>query len=410
MTERPALERQAPPGLSVSTIVAASAAVAAIGMGLRQVLGLFLKPMTMEIAVGREDFALSVAIANLVWGMMAPFMGAVGDRYGAAPIVAAGGLATAAGLALMAVAASPAALYGAGILLGIGVSGTGVSALVGTAARAAGPDHRTRAIAVVGMGSGVGILVALPYTHLLMDVVGWRNALAVLAATALSTLLLALLLRQGGVAAPAAPRSSTAREALAEAFRHRDFWLLNLGFFVCGFHVVFYATHLPPYVADLGLAPGVAVTALMATGVGNLVGTWIAGEWGRVLPKRYGLALIYSGRALVFLGFLYLPATPAMIIVSSALLGLLWLSTVPLTSGLVATMFGTGWMTMLFGVVFLSHQVGSFLGAWLGGRAFDALGSYDVMWWISVALGLIAAALSLPVRERSASTLQAEPA
>lgn len=385
-------------------IVAAAAVIAGIGMGIRQVAGLFMKPMTMDLGIGREEFALAIAIANIVWGLMAPIFGIVGDRYGAGRVVVAGALATAAGLVVMWGATSAAMLYGSGVLLGIGVSGVGVSALVGPVARASRPEDRSRAIALVGMGSGIGILAALPYTHLAMDALGWRAALIVLALTALAALPLALAV--SGV--PAVEHDSHrqgAWDALGEACRHPDFLLLNASFFVCGFHVVFYGTHLPAYLADQGLEPWVAVGALMAVGLFNLLGTWIAGEWGRVLPKRYGLALIYGCRTLVFLGFLFLPVTPLMVLALSAALGVLWLSTIPLTSGLVATFFGTQWMSMLYGVVFLSHQIGSFCGAWFGGLVFDGFKSYDVMWWISAALGIAAALLSLPIRELSVARL-----
>lgn len=390
-------------------IVAAAASIAAIGMGLRQVVGLYLKPMSMDLAIGREDFALSVAIANIVWGLAAPFTGAVADRYGAGRVVLMGGLATGAGLFLMWGAQSAADLYAAGVFLGLGVAGAGINALVGTVGRAAGAEERTRAIAVIGMGSGIGILVALPYTHLLMDSIGWRGSLAVLAATAMLILPLAAIVR-GRPGTPARHDDQALGAALRESFAQPGFWLLNASFFVCGFHVVFYGTHLPAYVADLDLEPWVAVAALMAVGIGNLAGTYLAGEWGRVLPKRNGLALIYGGRAFVFLAFLSLPPTAFTIIGLSAVLGLLWLSTVPLTSGLVGVMFGAQWMTMLYGIVFLSHQAGSFLGAWLGGVVFDRFQSYDAMWWISAGLGLAAALLSLPISERPVERLRSKTA
>ncbi|MBX9925101.1 MAG: MFS transporter [Hyphomicrobiaceae bacterium] len=383
-------------------IVLAAAAVAGVGMGVRQTMGLFLKPMTMELSIGREDFALSIAIANIVWGMAAPFTGAIADKYGAGRVVLFGALNTALGLVVMWHAASRTELLLAGVLLGFGVAGAGINALVGAVGRAAPPEKRTQAIAAIGMGSGIGILIALPYTHLLMDLVGWKTALLVLAVTVL--VLLPLAWPVSG-----APRGATAgsgkpqqlREALSEAAGHRSFWLLNLGFFVCGFHVVFYGVHLPAYVADQGLPPSVAVTALVMVGIGNLIGTWLAGQSGRYMEKRRALSMIYALRSLIFLGFLVLPPTPTMIITASFLLGLVWLSTVPLTSGLVATFYGPAWMTMLYGIVFFSHQMGSFLGVWLGGRVFDLTKSYDTMWWICVALGLFAAAIHWPIQEKA---------
>jgi predicted MFS family arabinose efflux permease len=283
--------------------------------------------------------------------------------------------------------------------MGLGVAGSGVNALVGEVARHAPPERRAAAVAALGMGSGAGILIALPYTHVLIDALGWQTSLLVLAATA--SLLFPLAWIVSGRPQPsshAGPKQSLG-EALREAFGYRSFWLLNAGFFVCGFHVVFYGVHLPAYVADRGMPDRVAVTALVLVGLGNLVGTYLAGQWGKVHSKRLGLSLIYLGRAFVFLGFLYLPITETTILALSGLLGLLWLSTVPLTSTLVATFFGPAWMTMLYGIVFFSHQIGSFLGVWLGGVVFDRTHSYDTMWWISVLLGVFAALVHLPIRE-----------
>jgi predicted MFS family arabinose efflux permease len=380
-------------------IVLAAATAAGIGMGLRQVMGLYLKPVSSGLGVGRETFALAIAIANIVWGMAAPFTGAVSDKYGAGRIVVMGAVMTALGLVVMRYATADWHLFVSGICMGLGVAGSGVNALVGAVARHAPPERRAAAVAALGMGSGAGILIALPYTHVLIDALGWQTSLLVLAATA--SLLFPLAWIVSGRPQPsshAGPKQSLG-EALREAFGYRSFWLLNAGFFVCGFHVVFYGVHLPAYVADRGMPDRVAVTALVLVGLGNLVGTYLAGQWGKVHSKRLGLSLIYLGRAFVFLGFLYLPITETTILALSGLLGLLWLSTVPLTSTLVATFFGPAWMTMLYGIVFFSHQIGSFLGVWLGGVVFDRTHSYDTMWWISVLLGVFAALVHLPIRE-----------
>lgn len=387
----------------VWVLILAAAAIAAIGMGLRQVMGLYLKPVSETLGFGREVFALAIAIANIVWGLAAPITGAVSDKYGSGRVAVFGALTTTAGLLVLYAARTELHLIVSGILLGFGIAGCGVNAMVGAAARAVAPELRTRAIAVIGMGSGVGILIVMPYTHLLMALLGWQSSLLVLAVTAASMLGLAAYVRGKPQELQGEPAQGLIA-ALREAFAYPSFWLLNGGFFVCGFHVVFYGTHLPAYVADQGLDASVAIAALTVVGLGNLVGTYLAGEWGRRLPKRHGLSVIYLGRACVFLAFLALPVTPTTIIVLSGILGVLWLSTVPLTSGLVATFFGARWMTMLYGFVFLSHQVGAFLGAWLGGYLFDRLHSYDAMWWISVGLGLMAAALSWPIRESSART------
>lgn len=391
-------------------VVLAAAATAGIGMGLRQVMGLYLVPVSQELGLGREVFAFAIAIANIVWGVAAPFTGAICDKYGTGRVVAFGALSTAAGILLLYLAKSEIELFVSGIFLGLGVAGAGVNAVVGAVGRASTPENRTSAIASVGMGSGIGILLALPYTHLLMEGIGWQASLLVLAGTAL--LILPLAIPLSGQPAPhdtnVMPQSITA--ALVEAFRYPSFWMLNAGFFVCGFHVVFYGTHLPAFVADQGLGPEVAVWGLAAVGLGNLLGTYLAGQWGRFYSKRIGLSIIYIGRAVVFLGFLYLPITATTVIGLSAVLGLLWLSTIPLTSGLVATFFGARWMTMLYGVVFFSHQVGSFFGVWLGGAIYDRFQSYDAMWWISVGLGVVAALVHWPIVERPVVRPEPQPA
>ena len=389
-------------------VVLAAASIAAIGMGLRQVMGLYMVPVTETLGLGRESFALAIAIANLVWGLSAPFTGAISDKYGTGIVVVFGAVTTSIGLLLMYFAQTDVDLFLSGIFMGFGVAGAGVNAVVGAVGRAASPDDRSAAIASVGMGAGVGILVALPYSHLLIEQLGWQTSLLVLAATASVILLLAWPVSGKPEAEPELVSPQSLKEALSEAFRLPSFWLLNAGFFVCGFHVVFYGTHLPAFVADQGLSPEVGVWGLMIVGLGNLIGTYLAGQWGRHYSKRYGLSLIYLGRSFVFLGFLFLPITPFTVIALSGVLGLLWLSTIPLTSSLVAVFFGAKWMTMLYGIVFFSHQVGSFLGVWLGGAIYDRLQSYDAMWWISVVLGLVAAAVNWPIEERPVARLRAD--
>lgn len=384
-------------------VVLAAAAVAAISMGLRQVVGLYMVPVTEGIGVGRSAFGLAIAVANIVWGLTAPVAGAVADKYGTGRIVLFGAATTVIGLLLLYAATSEVQLILSGVLLGLGVAGSGTGAMVGAVGRRAPPERRTQAIAAVGIGGGFGMLIALPYTHLLMEALGWQGSLVVLAVTA--ALMLPLALPLAGRPADGPHDAQRLGEALHEAARHPSFWLLNAGFFVCGFHIVFYATHLPAFVADQGLGPEVGVVGLALIGVGNLLGTWLAGEWGRYWPQRYGLSLIYGLRAAMFVGFLALPITMTTVAALSFLFGMLWLSTVPLTSGLVATFFGTRWMTMLYGIVFLSHQAGAFLGAWLGGVIFDRLQSYDAMWWISIALGVLAALINVPIVEKPVARL-----
>ena len=407
------MQKVAPPAPTTRPlwlVILCAGLIVGIAMGLRQVMGLYLTPMTKDLGIGREPFSTAMAVANLVWGLCAVFAGMVADRYGAGRVIVGGTLATMAGMYLMFAAQSGYDLLVSGVLLGIGVSGTGITSLVGAVGRAAPLDKRTSAIASLGMASGIGGFVAFPYTHLLMDLFGWQTSLLMLLATTAIVMPLAWTLSGKPAAGVGMTDTQSLGGAFKEAFTHPSYLLLTIGFFVCGFHVAFYGVHLPAFVADKGLDPSVAVIALTTVGFANLVGTYIAGQSGRFIEKPRGLSLIYFGRCFIFLGLLFLPITPAVIIGLSALLGLLWLSTVPLTSSLVATFFGTRWMSMLFGVVFLSHQLGSFCGLWLAGYLYDLTKSYDMMWWVSIALGLFAAAIHWPIQERPVARLAANPA
>jgi MFS family permease len=397
---KPAIADAASGQLPVWIIVAGAGAIVGMAMGLRQVMGLYLQPMTTQLGVGREAFSTAMAIANLLWGIGAVFAGAIADKYGSGRVVIAGALFTIAGLFVMYSARNAADLIGSGVLLGLGVSGTGITSLVGAVGRAVPADKRTQAIASLGMAGGIGGFIAFPYAHILIEKLGWKASLIVLMMTAAAMLPLAWAVAGQPVASANNVKKQTLKEAFAEAFAHPSFWLLTAGFFVCGFHVAFYSVHLPAFVADKGLDPWVGVWALMLVGTANIVGTFLAGQSGKYIEKRRGLSLIYFGRTFVFLGLLFLPITPITVIGLSTLLGFFWLSTVPLTSGLVALFFGTSWMSMLFGFVFLSHQLGSFAGLWLAGRLFDITKSYDIMWWISIALALFASAIHWPIREK----------
>lgn len=390
-------------------IILAAGLIVGTAMGLRQVMGLFLAPMTTELAIGREPFSLAMAIANLVWGLAAMPLGFIADKYGAARVIVAGALSTIIGLLLMWSARTGTELLISGILLGIGIGGTGITALVGAVGRSVTPEKRPQALATIGMVAGIGGFVAFPYTHLFMEVLGWKTTLLVMAATIALILPLALVFK-GKSAQVGVGLQQGFGAALLEALAHPSFWLLIAGFFVCGFHVAFYAVHLPAFVADQGLPGGVAVAALTAVGIANIIGTYFAGQSTKVAEKRLTLSLIYFMRIFAFLGLLYLPINAGTIIGVSILLGFFWLSTVPLTSAMVATFFGPQWMSMLFGLVFLSHQMGSFVGLWLGGRLYDLTKSYDTMWWISIGLALFAALIHLPIRERPVERLRAQPA
>lgn len=420
--------------LPLWAILLSCAVIVGLAMGLRQSIGLFMTPVSSDLGLGREVFSLAVGISNITWGIAAPFTGAVADKYGSGRVVVFGAICTALGLGLLYLAISPAAIaaatpvaealaidgYGpsaiillaSGFLLGLGVAGAGINALVGAVGRAAPPEQRTQAVATLGIGSGIGILVAIPYVSQLIDAFTWQQALIYIIAT--TAIMLPLAWTVSGAPStqtgPTTDRAQSLGEALREAFAHPSFWLLNAGFFVCGFHVVFYGTHLPAYVGDQGFESWVSVAGLVAVGVGNLFGTYLSGQWGKRGSKRLGLSFIYTGRAIIFLGFLFLPITPTTIIVLSALLGLFWLSTIPLTSSLVAVFYGPVWMTTLYGIVFFSHQVGSFLGVYMAGVLYDETQSYDLMWWISVGLGIFAAIIHLPIRERPVARLAARAA
>jgi len=387
--------------------VTAACLITGLAMSLRQVLGLYLRPVTMDLGIGREPFSNAMALANLVWGFGAILCGFWSDKYGAGRTAATGVLCSMAGFILITQASTGTGLLVAGVLLGLGSSGSGVTALVGAVGRAVPPQQRTAAIASLGMATGIATFLAYPYVHVLIEAFGWRASLLMVAGTVALSLPLTVILAGKPQVAVTAVRAQTMREAFREAFATPSFWLLTFGFFVCGFHVAFYSVHLPAFVQDQGLGAWVGVWSLMALGVANIIGTWLAGQSGRFFQKRSVLSAIYFARTVLFLGLLVLPITPVTIIGITALLGLFWLSTIPLTSSLIGTFFGTSWMSMLFGFVWLSHQLGSFCGLMLAGRLYDATHSYALMWWISAGLGLVAGLLNLPIKERPVRRLLA---
>jgi predicted MFS family arabinose efflux permease len=380
--------------LTVGTIVG-------IATGRGQSMGLYQLPVVAELKVGREPFSTAMAMAQLMTGIGAPFSGALMDKLGAFRVVLGCVILSIAGLYLMYAATSGFDLMISGVLLGFGISGTGVNALAGTMGRLAPPEKRLAAIASLGMAGGIGGFIALPFMHFLIELTGWKQSLLWL--MAITLLMVPLAWPVGAKPASAAtaggPKALTMGEALREAFAHPSFWLLTSGFFVCGFHVAFIMVHFPAYTRDIGLPGWVGPWALGLIGLTNIIGTFLAGQSGKFIEKRRGLSLIYFGRALIFLALLLLPPTPVTVLVLCGMLGLLWLATIPLTSGLVATFFGTTWMSMLFGIVFLSHQVGAFLGVWMAGLLFDATKSYNMIWWISIGLGLLSALLNWPIKE-----------
>ncbi len=383
-----------------TVVLIASCVVLMLSLGLRHGFGLFLQPMSADLHWGRETFAFAMAVQNLVWGIATPFAGILADRFGAHRVALVCGLFYAAGLATMAHATTPLTLaLTAGVLIGIGLSGLSFSTIAGVLGRAYPPEKRSMALGISAAAGSFGQFAMLPLTELLLVSFGWYGALVLMASVALLMAPLALVMydRVGG--ASHAFRQSAA-EAIHEAINHRGYVLLTIGFFVCGFQVVFIGVHLPSYLADKGMPPHVAVSALALIGLFNIVGTWTTGWLGSRMPKRYILSFIYFARAIVFALFFLLPLSQLSVYLFAIALGLLWLSTVPPTNGIVAQVFGVRYLAMLAGVTFLSHQIGSFLGAWLGGRLFDSTGSYDIVWWIAIALGVAAGVINLPIDER----------
>src|SRR6266542_2014157 len=371
-----------------------------LAMGIRHGFGLFLQPMSADLHWGRETFALAIAIQNLVWGATQPFAGMLADKYGSGRVVLGGGLLYVRGLVLMAHPGAPwMFVLSAGVLIGIGLSGVTFSVISGVLGRAFPPEKRSMVLGISAAAGSFGQFALLPLTQWLLSHIGWQSTLIALSVVGLLMAPLAAAMVERGERMAHTFKQS-AGEAMSEALGHRGYMLLTIGFFVCGFQVVFVGVHLPAYLADHGLPPHVAVTALALIGLFNIVGTYATGWLGAKMPKRYILSFIYFGRSVVIALFVLLPLSAWTVYAFASALGLLWLSTVPPTNGIVGQIFGVRYMAMLTGVTFFSHQVGSFLGAWLGGFLFDRLGSYDLVWYLSIALGVVAGLINLPIDER----------
>jgi MFS family permease len=370
-----------------------------IALGIRHGFGLFLQPMSTDLGWGREVFSIAIAMQNIVWGLAQPFSGMLADRFGAGKVVLAGALLYAAGLWLMSTSGSPGELYfSAGLLIGLGLSGTTFSIVYGVIGRASAPEKRTMALGIAGAAASFGQFVMVPGSQALIGWSGWAFALAVLAAVAFLMAPFSAALMEDPHAQPG-PQQTLA-EALREARGQRSLWLLLLGYFTCGFQVVFIGSHLPAYLVDRGLSPRDGMMALALIGLFNIAGSLGAGWFGSRYSKKNLLALIYFGRTAVIVALLMLPLTPFTAAAFGVAMGFLWLGTVPLTNGIVAQIFGVRHLAMLSGFVFFSHQFGSFVGVWAGGWLFDRTGSYDVVWIIAAALGVIAGLVNLPIDER----------
>ena len=388
-------------------VLLGSALILALSLGVRHGFGLFLPPMSAQFGWGREVFAFAIALQNLIWGLAQPFTGALADRFGAAKVVIVGGLLYAVGLLLMGLSDSPLSLsLSAGLLIGIGLSGTSFSVILGVVGRALPPQNRSMGMGIASAAGSFGQFAMLPGTLGLIGWLGWSAALLVLGLLVALIVPLVSMLKDRPM--PKLGGEQTLKEALHEACSHSGFWLLAFGFFVCGFQVVFIGIHLPAYLVDQHLPATVGTTVLALIGLFNIFGTYTAGWLGGRMSKPRLLTGLYLARAVVIVLFLWAPITQFSAYVFGMVMGFLWLSTVPLTNGTVATMFGVRNLSMLGGIVFLFHQLGAFLGGWLGGVVYDQTGSYDLIWQVSIGLSLLAAALNVPVRERPVARLQAQ--
>jgi len=382
-------------------LLALSGVIISICIGLRQSLGIFMRPMTLEFGISAATFGFSIALQNIVWGLSQPFVGAVADRHGARPVLIATALVYAAGLALMVFARSfPGALSLAGFLAGIGTAGTGFGVLIGTVSRVTPPERRTQTVGIVAAAGSLGTMVLAPLGQWIIDGFGWKSAMLAFAAVAASMAVLALPIREPAVAHSGEIRKQKLGEAVREAMSHRGYLFMTLAFFACGFQLVFITTHLSTYLQVCGVPPGVAASALGLIGLCNAIGTYAFGHLGARFSQKHLLALIYLLRTLIIVVFLLAPISQASTLIFAAAMGFLWLGVAPLITGIIGRVFGLTHFNTLYGIVFLSHQVGSFFGAWMGGIVFDRFGNYDVAWGALIAVGLTAFTLQWLMDER----------
>jgi MFS family permease len=393
--------------ISSTTVLTCGAIILAISLGIRHGFGLFLQPMSFDNGWGREVFSLAIAIQNLIWGIAQPFTGSIADRFGAGRAIMVGAVLYVAGLLLMAVSNTPGMLtLSAGFLIGFGLSGTTFSIVFGAVSRALPPEKRSLGMGIAGAVGSAGQFIMLPGSMALISGFGWAVALVAIGGIAALMVPLATALRERHAVARQ-PTDISVRAALAEAYRHPGFRLLSFGYFVCGFQVVFIGLHLPAYLVDRGMSPETGMIVLALIGLFNIVGSLLAGYLGGRFPKPAILAVLYALRGVVIATFAFLvPVTAASAYVFGIVMGFLWLATVPLTNGVVATVFGVRNMAMIGGVAFVFHQVGAFIGGWLGGYLFDRTGSYDAVWAICIGLSVIATLLNVPIKERPVARLR----
>lgn len=383
-----------------AVVLACGGLILMLALGTRQSFGLFLRPMSLDLGWGREAFSFAIALQNLVWGCAMPFAGAIADRYGAGRVLVAGGLAYGGGLIAMAHATDPLGFnLAAGLLVGLGLACTGFGVVMAVVARAFPPEKRSVAVGIAGACGSFGQFAMLPWGQALISSYGWLNALVVLGVV--SFLMVPLGAALAGRNAAEEESNQSIGAALTEATQHGGFWLLTASFFVCGFQTIFVMTHLPAYLVDQGLSASQGMTALAVVGLFNIVGSYGCGALGGRYSKRLILAWIYAIRAVAIGIFLAAPLTAAGTYLFAAVLGLTWLGTVPLTNSLVGQIFGVKFLSTLFSIAFLGHQLGAFIGAWAGGAVFDLTGSYQLVWLTAIALSVVATALCIPIDERT---------
>jgi MFS family permease len=393
---------QAHEKLPMVQMLLCGALIVTLSMGIRHGFGLWLQPITQANEWTRQNFAFAIGIQNISWGVFGIFAGMLADKFGAFKVIVAGAVCYALGLVGMALSTSVWMFtLTAGVLIGAAQAGTTYAVIYGVIGRNIDPAKRSWAMGVTAAAGSFGQFLMVPTESFLISSTGWQTALLVLAAIVMLIIPLSLFLREPGFAAGAVQpqRSQTIGQALTEAFKYPSFQLLMAGYFVCGFQVVFIGVHMPSYLKDQGLSPQVAGYALALIGLFNVFGTYIAGSLGQRMPKKNILSFIYFARAVVITVFIAAPLSPVSVYIFASLMGLLWLSTVPPTNATVAQIFGIQHMSMLGGFVFFSHQIGSFMGVWLGGYLYDKTGSYDIVWYISIALGVFAGLVNLPIRE-----------
>ena len=382
-------------------IILCGGIILTVALGVRHNFGLYLQPMTLDLGIGREVFSFAIALQNLLYGIAQPFTGMIADKYGAARVLIAGALFYAAGLALMSVSGTSWELnLSGGLLIGLALGCTGFSIVFGVVGRAVPAHKRTAALGVIGAAGSFGQFVMLPYGQMLISSIGWQQALLILALTVLVVIPLSSALVEDKKAQAAQFHKQSIPEALREAFTHRGYVLLCLGYTVCGFQLMFISVHFPAYLLDQRMTPQTGMTALALIGLFNIFGSYAWGWLGGRYTKKYLLSSLYFIRALAIALFVLMPLSPLSVYLFAATIGFLWLGTVPLTNGLIAQVFGVQYLSTLGGSAFLFHQTGSFLGVWLGGWLFDSTGSYGIMWTLTIAMGVVAALLNVPIDER----------